>query len=491
MFKNILTTTPMSTETANDFFNNRIYGESWSRDMTFLSTLRALLNPRMSRDDSLYLSFSGSNYTASQLNDLTKDRAVRAIVSDWIGVENMIHVHNFRSIDADSNASWISFMESSFTSVYEDWHRVEKVTAFFHKVFTVLCYINPAKKSVILFTNNMDVRRMHYLQCGIFAFIPWYFDPEKGVSDLEMELISSLREKTSEKYEACLAKFADKYEFEKERVRKLLRGFETRYEQIQCDRLRSEISNIMRTLESLDRQYADNLKSKRDSEAALMGLEMKIASGGDDSEIMDYFLAHKQLSLEKVRGSQMEFTVRTTLDFFDEDLARRVIENNDSFLYRNYDGRYDNGQISTGDMRELLTEIFLNQTLRIRFCAAYRFDMGGSVTALSSYEYGAKCKDYMPNPHIDRYSCLGNYKRIINDRLKENDYIGAIEQCIASAKSLNFGDGAVMGEFVSKMYAMHGNSRSTKFIETPDGKVLTVKEALAWVKDQKGEEKGE
>ena len=193
MFKNILTNTPMTTETANDFFSSKINGDSWNRDVTFLSTLRALLSPRMGRDDTLYLSFSDSSYSAAQLGDMTKDRAVRAIVSDWVDSCNSIHIHNFRSMEAESNAAWIDFMEKSFTDSCDEWHRVEKVTAFFHKVFTVLCYINPAKKSVILFTNNMDVRRMHYLQCGIFAFIPWYFAPEQGARGFVIGLIFSRR----------------------------------------------------------------------------------------------------------------------------------------------------------------------------------------------------------------------------------------------------------------------------------------------------------
>ena len=488
MFKNSLTTTPLTTESANDYFGNKINGSFWARDYTFLTTLRALLDRRMKDGETLNLSFSDVNPTKEALEDMGTARALRSVSADWVGCPNQIHVQNFRSLIPENNKAWLDMIEENFAGVYEGWHRVEKVTAFFRKVFTVLCFINPELKSVLLFTEGMDIRRMHYLQCGIFAFIPWYFDPEAGVTELEMELINSLREKSSDKYEACIAKIAEQYDFETARIRKLLKGFETRYERIQRQSIQNDIDAIVRRLNDLDRQYSDYLRSKRDYENTLLGLDMKITQSGEDSEIMDYFLHNKQLVLEDVDGSSMQFVVKTTLDYFDEDLARRVIENNGSWLYQNdYGDQYNNGAISAEDMRLLMTEIFLNQSLRIRFCAAYSFTIGGSVNALSNYDYPASCREYMPNPHIDRYSCLGNYKRIINERLRENDYIGAIEQCVSSGKSLNFGDGAVMREFVSRVYGTNGHSRNLKFIEAPDGAVMNAREAVEWIKKQQEE----
>ncbi len=58
--------------------------------------------------------------------------------------------------------------------------------------------------------------------------------------------------------------------------------------------------------------------------------------------------------------------------------------------------------------------------------------------------------------------------------------IGAVEQCIASAKSLNFHDSPVMGAFMRKFY-----SRDTKpFIELPDGTLVTAYDAVKWIKEQ-------
>ena len=473
MFKNMISETPLTNEAANQFFDERIFGDAWNGDTTFVATLRALLNPRMGDDDKLRLDISSSRYSEEQLNNLAdKKSGVMAIADRWLEDSDNIRIHYFRGQDENSNAAWLKLMEESYVKgCGADWHRIDKVTAFFRKVMNVLCFIRPSTRSVVVFTDNIDYRRFHYLQCGILAFLPWYFNPGDGVSDIEMELINSLREKTSDKYETCIAKIAEQYNFEEARIRKLLSGFETKYEEAQLQRMNELIADIMHSLERLDEQYANYLRNMRDYQNTAAGLQLKIGQSSGESEIMDYFLFNKCLDLESVSGSRMTFVVRSKLDFFNEELAKKMIdyERSDMYRYR--------GQLTRNEMRRLMEEIFIKQNLAIRFCTAYQFEIGGRVRALEGYNYGPKCRGYIPNPHIDGYSCMGTYQSLVNERLKENDYIGAIEQCITSAKSLNFADSTVMNRFYSKIYTDDVH----RFIETPDGKVLTVKEAVDWI----------
>ena len=136
----------------------------------------------------------------------------------------------------------------------------------------------------------MDIRKCHYLQCGILAFLPWYFDPEKGVSEQEMELIKSLREKTSEKYERCIAEIASKYNFRELRIKKLLTGFETKYEEAEVRRVENTIDDLIRKINDYNDAIGDYLRQKADYEIRRAGLQKKIAEGSESSEIMEYFL---------------------------------------------------------------------------------------------------------------------------------------------------------------------------------------------------------
>lgn len=478
MFRNTITQTPLTTPEANDYFGN-ITGMEYRNDNTFLTTLRAMLANRLAQDESLNAVFMATNYSKTQLNGMSaSDAFYHCRVSYWIDNNNQLTVHVFRNSDSENNAAWLDFMGDRFEKQYEGWHKVEKVTAFFRKAFQVYCFINPALKSTVLFVEDIDMRRLHFLQCGISAFLPWYFDVEQGFSDEEMELIQSLREKTSDRYEAIIDKIASKYDFQTLRVKKLLADFETRFEREQCESQRREIREIISQINNLNERISDYLENKRNAEIRLLGLEAKIAQGSGDSEIMDYFLRNKSLVLKDVSGSDMVFVVKSTIDIFDTDMAETQIANDGSHFY-SYDR---NGEISHDDMRLLMKAIFLEKTLKIQTCAAYRFSMRGNVRALSGYDYGVDGKNRMPNPHIDEYNCMGDYLRIINDLLMDNDYIYALEQCIASCRSLNFGDPTVMGEFIKRIQGR--SSKSGRCILLPDGNVVKPTDAVKWLHEQ-------
>lgn len=485
MFRQVVTSTPLTTDAANNFFQ-RIGGESFQRDVTFISTLRALVAPRIAEDESVYVRFTASNYSATRLAEYSAKNAVREVV--YAGEDcnaGEIVVHSFCHTDQDSNYAWMELMKSTFTSVYPEWHLLDKFTDFYKKTFYTLCFINPTKKSVIIFVDNLSIQRMHYLQCAIFAFLPWYFDPAQGVSTLEMNLIGSLKLKDSAEYENCIAEIAEKYDFRAAKIRMLLAGFETRYEKLECDTIRNTIQRIMREIENLNQNIGQYLREKSDCEIKLLGLETKIASDSEDSEIMDYFMRNQNLVLENVNGETMTFVVKAYLEYFSDDMAQRMIDNANSYIYKP-NGRACNNLIPADDMKLLMKAIFIDQSIRIKVCAAYTFSMRGNVSAVSQYGYPPECRECTPNPHIDGFSCMGNYKQTINTLLQNHNYIAAIEQCAASCRSLNFGDSTVMSEFMKRIYGMSDRQSrvNMRCIELPNGSVVYPKEAIEWLKAQ-------
>lgn len=489
MFKSVINSTPLVSDAANSFFRN-IIGDYFQRDATFLSTLRALVAPRMAEGDRIALSFSETSYTVDHVRGNSTREMMNAICrysNALSGRGGEIQIHSFTSQTQDDNYACLELIKSSFEQQYEGWHRLNKVTDFFRKTFYVLCFINPEKKSVYLFTDKMDVKKMHYLQCSIFAFLPWYFDPAAGVSELEMELINSLREKKSDKYEDCIARVASQYDFRTQKIRNLLAGFETRYERQECERVRMEIGEYIDEINRLNNQIGEYLRYKADKEIRLLGLETKIAQGStEDSEIMEYFLCNNRLVLEQVTDTYMVFSCMDYLTYFDEDMAKQMIDNKRSYVYRP-NGRMCNNFIQADDMKKLMYAIFIDQTLRMKMCCAYKFELNGNVKGLREHSYGYEFRECTPNTHIDRYACMGNYERTINQLLVKHDYIGAIEQCIASCKSLNFADSAVMEEFMRRIYGISDYDVNIRCIELPDGKVVTPKEAIEWLNAQESQ----
>lgn len=497
MFKDVVRSTPLTSTEANDYFSN-INGGHFKSDVSFLTTLRALVGPRIPKDESVFLSFSDSGYSVNDVNSVSTGRLMSAVISktyfgDYDGTQGyrgVIQVHSFRSGVQDDNYACFEVFKSSFTNKYTGWEMMEKVTEFYRKKFRVICFIHPENKSVLLLVENLDIRKLHYLQCAIFAFMPWYFNPEDGVTPLEMELINSLREKTSEAFYDVVGRIARGFDFRTEAIKKKLAGFELRYVRIERDAVANEISDCIDQINYLNNEIATYVHSKKDKEIRLLGLDAKLNSGDvEESELMDYFLCNKKLSLFNVTDREMEFACQDYLTFFDEDMAQAAIDNPNSYVYKpsNRDLR---SVICPDDIKLLMNAIFIDQTVRIKFCAAYNFRLDGNVRAISRYDYGYEFSDCMPNPHTDKYSCMGNYQRMINEILQRNDYIGAIEQCIASCKSLNFGDGIVMGRFMEILYG-EDSSSNDKCIELPTGKVVRAREAIAWLKAQEEEENNE
>lgn len=487
MFRDGIYKTPMTTGVANTIFCNVQTLTSipiLEGDVSFISTLRALLYPRMQDDDTLSLYFKQSSISTEYIRRNNARTAIREIYDAECTGRNQIVVHSF-SGSSECNAAWMALMESSLTKEFPEWHRLDKVTGFFKKSFDVLCFINHESKSALIFLENINLRKMHYLQCSVLAFLPWYFDPKAGVSELEMELIESLRSKDSTAYKDCLAKIAEQYNFRSENIRRLLSGFELRYERQECEKIKDLIQSRNGDIETHNRRISDCLKTIRDAEIRLLGLEAKISNSSDESEIMDYFLRNDRLVLESVDDRDIVFTVKSCLEYFDEDMASRAINNDTSYVYRPVNRDYSS-RINKDDMRKLMTAVFIDQTVRIKVCATYRFSLDGDVSGLSSWNYGFECREYTPNPHIDEYRCLGNYTISINEFLKQRDYIGAIEQCAASCKSLNFGDSIVMSEFMKRIYGVssHQNRINMKCFELPDGTVVTPKEAINWINSQ-------
>ena len=485
MFKNVLETTPLTSEAANAYFE-RITGYQIFGDSSFVGTLRALVAPQMAENEAVQLCFEQSNYDERAV----RNNSAKAVINAMIGYSpaiqrgntGIIQIHNCNNVNATNNMAVLEMVKANFTENYEGWYNLPKVTEFFRKTFYVLCFINPETKNVMLFTEMLDIRRLHYLQCSIFAFMPWYFDPSAGVTELEMALIQSLREKTPEKYLECMNIIATQYDFRSGKIKKLLAGFETIFERQELGRAQSSLNDVLDAISDLNERFSEYLRKQRDLNAKILGLQMSIERGGGESEIMEYFLCNRKLVLEHCDDRNLTFGCMDYLTYFDEEMAKTMIDNNRSYVYRP-NGNDMSRYIPAADMKKLMYALFIDQTLRMKMCAAYQFRIGGNVSAISNHSYGYEYADCNPNTHIDRYSCMGNHQRVINELLADRNYIGAVEHAISSCKSLNFGDSPVMNEFMTRLYGAR-DGINLKCIELPDGKVVKPKEAIAWLKAQ-------
>ena len=172
-------------------------------------------------------------------------------------------------------------------------------------------------------------------------------------------------------------------------------------------------------------------------------------------------------------------------------LSEKYINNLDSRFYLDdysMGSKYSNAP-DPKDAQMLYKAIFIDRTLKLRMCAAYIINTSSMrAGGVAAYPYGVEYDCHMANPHIDYHSCIGTYSQIFTDCLKNHDYIGCIENTIASALSLNLSDFTVLGEFIRLLWSPKGTDRSTtnstKCIELPNGVCVHAKDAVAWLKEE-------
>lgn len=485
MFKEFIGDTPLLSSGADPLFD-KIKVEQ-AIDWSFAATLRALLYPRLNDNDSFSMSYCetsiGGDYIHTNAEQGTFDNYLtrgRFYASNVLNTErHRLIIFNYVGMP-DTGGRWAAFIREKFMDVFPGYSYVDKINQFYHKTFTVHCFINPELETTAVFVFGADVCRMHLLQCSIPIMMPWFFSGEgRALTAKEIELIQTLRQKNgADAYNTWMDEYTKQFDFRAAFIRRELAGFEHIYERKRLIDVTGRIESIMRSIEDLNSRLRDCLTEKREYSIELAGLNDKLAQNSDDNALMRYFLRNERLVLHSVREGTFIFGVKDYLKIFDENMTRRFIECNGGIIERVHPR---NANISAADMRTLLSAIFIEQTIKIRMCARYKFSLVGELAGLKDgydcYEY----KGYMPNPHIHYYACLGDYNASISERLQNGLYVGALEQCIASARSVNFADPA--GErFIADMY-----NCNIACCELPDGTVTTTRGAIQYLKSLKEE----
>ena len=480
MFRQSVYSTVLTGDTADMVFDSRIIGNDYGNDKTFLATMRALLDPRMPEEAFIKLEFKNisPNREMEQNSDL-------GFIGPLGITRNKFRVYDVRVI-SDKAADVFDLIRQKFPEQYPEYTELRKVADFYQNSFRVLCFLDQENKSVCMFAENINLRKLHYLECAILCSLPWYFDPSKGITDDERAVINGLQDKESpEAYIAAIAKIAEKYDFNTIRVKRLLAGIETEYERCELDNVEIRVREIDDKIRDLSRRYEELNKQRTDMCIRRAGLRESINRGPkDDSDIMGYFMRNKHLYLENVVGTQIRFSVHDYMEYFDEESVSGYISNRYSYIYN------DTGSVFTASrVEKLMRAIFIDCTLKLRTCASFTINLNGNVRANGDTRYkdfGGDFLSSMPNPHLDGYQCMGGYERKINEALTYGNYIAAIEQCIASTKSLNFHDDTVIGRFMRTICDEDVGTRE-KYIELPDGTIVSPREALDWIENKEKE----
>ena len=450
-------------------------------DCSFVTVLRALLLPR-GVEGYCYSSYDESYYRDNPWSAL-------ADVRSETDQENKHYVFIMGSVNIQ-NA--LANKPESFT----ENERVHKYCESHGRDFAdVHCFVDEEAETTVLLwnVNSLTWKGIHWLASTILATIPYYFKEKELTAD-ETDLMSVLskaqRESNFEDFRDVIDRMYNKTDIAQQIMRRALtdiaaQRFETtiREKERKIEEINDRIKDLMESLSCLDRDKACVC-------AEHCGLLQAKANNEKGESLIDFVEALKDHvrieSIEQEDGyRRVTVWCKDYLDNFDEDMADRYIKNDNSFFYEDAPAPR---AISKNGMRKLLKAIFVERELKIRMCAGYTFTTQGDYGSISGVREPEWCEGSVQNPHIYYHACLGDYRSMMRDAVVAGDYEQLINCFLASVKSLNIAEAPTAGRFVNAMYK---EIATKKFIELPDGTVVSPVEAVEFLGGTNEEEGNE
>ena len=138
----------------------------------------------------------------------------------------------------------------------------------------------------------------------------------------------------------------------------------------------------------------------------------------------------------RAQGNTLIERIKVPVSFFNEDEVECVLKN------------YAEGT----PINKFLNAVFINQEYKLNILSEYyfNFDDDSSFQKPGQVDYGLLDQhNAWFNPHTYFYQCLGAYERDLRKCFVEKDLLMFNNLAIASTKSINFRDGAVMSRWLS------------------------------------------
>lgn len=479
MFNEPIGCTKATDTLCTDYFQDMIPSRVWNNDVSFVSTARCLLIDRIKDNDILRIK---SSRRASIMDSVVMfDQITKEEHKDSITIYDVARIE-----DGDA----LNKIKEQMSGI--GYVTLDKITLFYMKVMKVLCFVNKENRSTILFVEelNGNHKKWHYLQCAFFAYVPWYFDPAVDkISPEENELMNSLKESDPIRYMNAVDVIMSKRDFRTETLKKYLLNFETSGLRQSLNSQLSDFMNIVSKINRLQDEICELITIKDEKDTMICGLRQKISNPERaNNEMFKFFAENENLIFENVNGAELRFVVKGYLTSYDEERAASEVDDEYSIFYRG------DSTLSKDEKKMLLRSIFLDKTIKMKLCGAYSILMGGGVSCFSNYEYPLSCADSMPNPHIHNHRCMGEYRTDANYLISNNqDYVGALEQCIMSVSNVNLGESATTEYFFPQLWETGNRSNNSalsrkpnnRCLELPDGRVVTAIEAVEWLKSLK------
>lgn len=476
MFENKIRSTKLTGTLADNMFR-RINGPDYDGDVSFVSTLRALLMNRMPNGAGIDL-----YHQTRFLNDESLNIASQACTSNAITV-----ICCLTSLEANKATNESRFDGIAVPNGYEE---IKDVRAFFSQKMMCRAFICEEIRSTIVVIADMDMKRYHLVQCIVPKLIPWYFTGSALTAN-ERTLLHSLYGRVYTVYEQAIARMTDNEDFKARVMSATLNSMKRRSLENQKMSVETAIETCNTRIRDLNDKISDYLRDKNNYLHRLIGIETAIVKDDNEDaskELNDFLKTVNCIEcVDCGDTNSIAVIVKGYLDVYDPEDYRSVARNAGSWYWNNPTTDFHADFRPQPARKKLLDSIFgVNPIFKIRTCGYYRLNLSDCMVRSSSfYDYGRAYNDCYANPHLQYHACLGSYRSVINEALGEGNLIAALSRCITSVHSVNVVEAASFAHTCRDLFTDYNRP----YLEGPDGKSYTTLQAYQYLCEQ--EQRGE
>jgi hypothetical protein len=342
-------------------------------------------------------------------------------------------------VDVDYPVCLIKYWGEDFQGMTidaEGWESMGSVTCpldrFLSQVTPSKVYINRDSRRVIATVKgSISATWIQNFESMLWLMLPWYY-PERKDEEIKFFKSISTGKNAPSKSEAkqnlisYVNGVAEKHNVRDLQLHALLDGVQDSYRQSQLqeyseqrDTIEGEISDYTAYLQNKYRRLMEVME-------IIKGLELLAPE--EDSTWFDFFKQHKNVKITEVSGADIFYSVVDTLEFYDEDEVKLLLDNETSW------------SSDYKSMLPMLKTIFVEKRGIFRVNACFKLSNLSLVTPIKRKQAD---NGGMPNPHIYNYACSGGNDRYYSQYANEGSWDLAIEQSIAATKNWAVGDAAV------------------------------------------------
>lgn len=373
-------------------------------------------------------------------------------------------------------------MPEQFEDFGNGWHEQQNLKDYLTNVLSVrgTVIVNEDQQKTLVCVQYMTLPLFHFLCALLPRYTPWLFK-EAPLTEKETKLLFSLKEHSDTAFRTLVEEYMIESDFTDRYAQIQLKGFETRVYTHALEAQKNVYDSCADELQHWAEQEANTMKRMRAAATMMRGLKLSIKEAQDrDSAMASMFKGDKRLRFVSAEQDTLTFDVITNLEHFDPEVYEDIIANEDSYLFDKDYVDSSMHDVPYEDMKLVYDAVFsedapvhVDLLIGMRYC----IDMNGmDVTNLVHVDY--KPFDCIPNPHLEHYHCFGDHRRYIVEAMRNGNVEGAVAQCIASAGSVNVGEGPTMERFVGDL-----TSCEHKCFIMPDGTHCNMREAINWLKD--------